>query len=212
LLPFDLAQALDEVVEFEPRNWIEDAPAECATIVDNFKRLTAELSVRLAALPMAAESSILELQQYSPVLPAGSLHTDYIADLCRNVHRHSSVAAELMKSDRGPKSNTLQMRAVLSLKSEFERAGGIAGHSAKDQIGYIGNATSPFGLFVHCFFAGIDPEDAQRRGLNDAIAFACWPGRRPASIKRAEAAARRRKAQIFELMEKAGVTNFSPDD
>ena len=207
-LPSEIARALEEVAQSDPSHWMLGAAVEVDSVLDQVKVLTSELGDRCANLSMDAEWSLIVLQEYHPLLPAKPYEAEFLYKLCDGLRKLSWVASQLMKTDRGPRSDTVRMRAVWALKKEFERYGRVATHSFKDKTEYSGRATSPFGRFVYQFFADVEPDDTHRRGLNDAIAFACWNRASPHrhNTQRAE----RRRSQIIDLLNRAGVTNSLP--
>lgn len=175
-LPSELGTALLELADYDPLIWLPDAPAELVPALSRLRCFLEELGSRCAALPMQAEWALIELEQNGSV----SCRTDVPRSLYTFLDRlrtNASMAAESMKSARGPRSDTLRMRTVLRLKEEFARHGLAATHNPKDTTGYVGIGSSPFDRFVHTFFVAVEPDDTQRRGLNDAVSFACRPGR-----------------------------------
>jgi hypothetical protein len=208
-LPNRIGHALAEIAEIDLRRWLTNTPAAMEPVLARFELLTTELAHRCMRLPQNAEWLLIELQQYCPFRPDEESDSEFLHWLIETVGMLAHVAAELMKSDRGPQSDTVQMRAVQALKEEFEGAGGTATHNAKGKEGYTGEATTPFGRFVHEFFADIETECRLRRGLDEAIAFACWESRREGRRPKAEDAALMRAKRIVGLLIKAGVTNFS---
>lgn len=211
VFPSDVGRALQELPHAQPRSQASDTPAEPEQVFGWFNRLVSELGDRCANLPMDTEWSLIVLQEDAHLLPDFSNDAEYLYRLCDTLGRHAKVAAELMKMDRGPSSDSVQMRAVLALKDEFERIGQKATHNANDSTGYSGKATSPFDHFIHQFFAGVDPDDRQRRGVNDAIAFACWESRPVDRRRKGQGQATRRQGQLAVLLKKFAVTNSSPD-
>lgn len=210
-LPTEIGRALVDVTQIDLRLWVPRTTIEFGRELDRFAKLAGELARCCSNLPLTAEWWLIELQLYAPLLPSWSADGEYLRELCDTLCSFSRVASELMKFHRGPPGDTVQMRAVLGLKDEFERTGSKVSHTAKDKTSYSPEATTRFGLFVHEFFAGIDPGDTQHRGLNDAIAFACWPCRSSARQQRVQSDVERHQSQIIELLKKAGVTNYSPD-
>ena len=147
----------------------------------------------------------------STAAPSRPPESNVLDILMRNLSGKCRVASELMKSVRGPRSDTHKMRAVIALKAEFERAGHKVGHNPKDSAGYTGSGTSPFDRFVRQFFKDVDPADTQRRGVNDAIAFASREGRQAAARAKQPLPDEGNRSRIQQMLIEAGVTNFSPD-
>ena len=174
-LPSELGTALLELADYDPLIWLPNARAELGPALSGLRCLLEELGSRCAALPMQAEWALIEVQQNGSVAcetaSPCSLYT-----LLDTLRTNASMAAESMKSARGPRSDSLRMRAVLRLKEEFARHGLATTHNPKDTAGYVGIGSSPFDLFVQTFFVAIEPTDTQRRGLNDAVSFACRRG------------------------------------
>jgi hypothetical protein len=208
-LPREIGHALDEVAQVDLRRWLPDTPAALEPILARFGLLAAELADRCSNLPQDAEWPLIELQEYVSLMPVDVAEAEYLHRLVDTLGKLAGVAAELMKSERGPRSDTVQMRAVQALKVEFERAGEKATHNSKGEEGYTGEATTPFGKFVHQFFADMDPEDKHRRGLDDAIAFASWESRCRGRRAKGEGAKELHQRRIIELLTEGGVTNFS---
>ena len=125
------------------------------------------------SLPMEVEWLLIVAQEQdpliTPVVPDGRL----VQDLCDGLRRHAFRTADIMKSQRGPRSDMVRLKAVAALKREFEMTGERATHNPKDTAGYSGIGSSPFDLFVNRFFRVVEPRDTQRRGLNDALLFVC---------------------------------------
>ena len=164
-----------------------------------------DLGDRLSQMPMDSEWALIELAQYDDTLPRSS-DSSYLRFLLGDLAARSMVAAEMMKTRRGPRSGTILLRAVMELKIVFEEEGQTATHYVKDDGER--SAVSAFDKFVHAFFDGIDPADRHHRGLNDAIAFVCRPGRwldKEQNVHDGE----RRQQQITAHLRKAGVTIFS---
>jgi hypothetical protein len=162
--------------------------------LSRMRRLLEDLGARCTALPMQAEWALIDLEQNGSVAcdtaSPRSLYT-----LLDRLRTNASVAAESMKSARGPRGDTPRLRAVLRLKEEFARQGLATTHNPKDTTGYVGTGSSPFDRFVQTFFVAIEPDDTQRRGLNDAVSFACRPGR-VASAAASESGDERRGAEV----------------
>lgn len=174
-LPSELGTALLELADYDPLIWLPNAPAELRPALSLLRCLLEELGSRCAALPMQAEWALIGLEQNGSV----ACETDgprSLYTLLDTLRTNASMAAEFMKSARGPRSDTLRMRAVLRLKEEFARHGLATTHNPKDTAGYVGIGSSPFDRFVQTFFVAVEPTDTQRRGLNDAVSFACRRG------------------------------------
>lgn len=175
-LPSKLGTAFLELADYDPLIWLPTASAELRAALSRLRCLLEELGSRCAALPMQAEWALIELEQNSSLDSEAdgprSLYT-----LIDTLRTNASMAAESMKSARGPRSDTVRMRAVLRLKEEFAGHGLPTTHNPNDAADYVGIGSSPFDRFVHTFFVAVEPGDTQRRGLNDAVAFACRPGR-----------------------------------
>lgn len=208
-LPNEIGRTLEELAEIDLRRWLPATRAGIEPILAGFGLLAGELADRCSNLPQDAEWLLIELQQYISLVPNDAAEAEYLHRLAFTLGKLAAVAAELMKSDRGPRSDTVQMQAVKALKVEFERGGEKATHNSKGKEGYSGHATTPFGRFVHQFFANVDSQDKHRRGLDDAIAFACWESRRLGREPKVEQEAELRQSRIIELLTEAGVTNFS---
>jgi len=209
VLPSEIGHALEEISQVDLRRWLPDTPSSLEPILARLELVAAELANRCNNLPQEAEWKLIELQQYASLMPDDVSEAEYLHRLADMFGKLAGVAAELMKSDRGPRSDTIQMRAVQALKTEFEHAGEKATHNSKSAEGYTGEATTPFGRFVHQFFADVEPEDKHHRGLDDAIAFACWDSRRLGRRPKVEEATQQRQSRIIQLLIEAGVTNFS---
>jgi hypothetical protein len=208
-LPNGIGHALVEIAEIDLRRLLPNTPTAMEPVLARFELLATELADRCMRLPQDAEWLLIELQQYCPSSPDEEAGDECLHWLIETVGRLAHVAAELMKSDRGPRSDRVQMRAVQALKAEFEAAGGTATHNAKGKEGYTGEATTPFGRFVHVFFADLETENRLRRGLDEAIAFVCWESRQRGRRPKVEDAALMRAKRIVGLLMEAGVTNFS---
>jgi hypothetical protein len=186
------------------------AEPEVAAILKKQAELMGQLSQRCSNLPMDAEWQVSVLEEFDILLPAPPSGSDFLFIMMRNLSGKCKVASKMMKSVRGPRSDTHRMRAVLALKSEFERAGAKATHNTTDTTGHTGVAASSFDRLVYRFFEDIDPGDSQRRGINDAISYACRQGRQSRRIGKSRINDCGRQ-QIITLLIKAGVTNFLSD-
>ena len=177
VLPSELGSVLSEVADLDLRRWTPGTPPQLEPALERFGRLAGDLANRCSNLPTDAEWSLIASQERAEFPFHHSSDDSFLQDLCAALASLSAQAAQWMKSVRGPRSDTAQMLAVEGLKAEFERTGQKATHCTEDTAAYTGRARSLFGQFVHCFFKDVNPADTQRRGLNDAIAFACWESR-----------------------------------
>lgn len=125
------------------------------------------------SLPMEAEWLLILAQEQDPLITPALPDDRLLQDFCDALRRHAFCTADIMKSQRGPKSDMVRLRAVAALKREFEMIDEKATHNPKDTAGYSGIGSSPFDLFVDRFFRVVEPGDTQRRGLNDALLFVC---------------------------------------
>jgi HPt (histidine-containing phosphotransfer) domain-containing protein len=175
-----------------------------------FKECAGRVGAQLLHLPMDCEWLFYDLQQYARLIEQDWASDEALRLLAERLSSFSAVAAELMKSDRGPRSDHVIMRTVEALKVEFERAGHLATHSCKTGRLYAGVPTSQLGIFVESFFSQIEPNARERRGISDALEHACWPSRRPDSRASNLVAREKRIQRITELLEQRGVPIFPP--
>ena len=207
----DLGVLFWELSEVDLTLWQLGTSDELASKMQKSCLLLSELAERCSNLPMDAEWQIIALNEFDDLLPAAAPESNFLCVAIRNLSGKSQVASELMKSVRGPRSDTHKMRAVIALKTEFDRGGKRLSHNPGDTAGYTGVGTSAFDKFVHQFFKDIDPADTQRRGVNDATAFACRTGRQASRENASAEVVGSERTAILNLLMKAGVTYFSPD-
>ena len=174
-----------------------------------FKECAERVGAQLLHLPMDCEWQFFELQQYARLVDESWEMDQALRLLAERLANFSEVAAELMKGDRGPRSDRVIMRTVQALKIEFERTGKLATHSPKIGRLYAGVPTSQLGIFVRSFFSEVEPSALKRRGVSGALEHACWPSRH--SDRSASLVAREKRSRhITELLQQRGVPIFPP--
>lgn len=152
-----------------------------STSVSAIARAAEDIAAKIRLLPIDAAWPIILIEQYVarpefPETERSNLHRlvislKHMARLCR-------IAETVQKSERGPRSDTPQFLAVKALAGLFEKAKEKqVSHSAHADRMYTGRSRSPFGLFVHDFMQIVDAGLKDRHGLDEAIAFVCWPSR-----------------------------------
>ena len=171
-LPSEIGTSLLELAEYDLSIWLPNTPAQLRPALSRVRSLLQELGSRCAALPMQAEWALIEFEQNGAV-DGATERSRSLYTLLDTLRTNASMAASSMKSARGPRSDTVRMKAVLRLKEEFARCGLAATHNPNDTTGYVGIGSSQFDQFVQAFFTAVEPDDTQRRGLNDAVSFAC---------------------------------------
>lgn len=133
---------------------------------------------RLSSLPDAAKWWLVLMQQYEKLGPSPDpavANVASIAEACADLSGLAGAAAELSKADRGPRSSTAQMRAVIRLKELYETVTGRkASHSQKAGRHYTGALKSDFGRFAESAFHIMEQQPSLRRGLAEAISYAVW--------------------------------------
>lgn len=171
--PGSLGIALDDLMDVNLCDFGSGLTDPDEIALRNFRFVAIELARHCCNLPMDAEWPLITIQEQSPLLALSLRDENLLYDLCNGLSRLASLAAGSLKRRRGPRSDTVRQRAVAALKCEFKRSGERTTHNPKDRCGYSGIASSPFDLFAGRFFGIVEPHDTQRRGLNDALRFAC---------------------------------------
>ena len=167
------------------------------------------LAAKFWGLPTQAEWMLVELQQYAPFAMLGENDdAELAAAFCKRMSDLALIASEVMKTERGPKSDVAQMIAVQRLKDVFEGEGLSVTHNAKVGRHYKGTLESPFGKFVKIVLGGLNSRNDM--GLGDAVSFVCWPSRVHRKAPKVVEQQKARSQLITRLLETRGVAIFSP--
>lgn len=170
------------------------------------------LAENLIHLPMDCTGAFDELQQYALLFETEWPAPVAIEKFAERIAIFASLAAKLMKGDRGPRSSHIQMRTVEALMLEFKNGGRTATHCVTADGEYSATPLSEFGEFVHAFFNAIEPDQCLRQGINEALEYACWPVRHVRKERQVDEAGRKRQRLIEAELAGAGVTIFPFSD
>lgn len=169
------------------------------------------LAAKLRRLPTQAEWMLVELQQYASFATHGENDdSELAAAFCKRMSDLAFIASEVMKTERGPRSDVAQMIAVQRLKEVYEGEGLCVTHNAKIGRHYEGTLESPFGKFVKIVLGGLNSRNDM--GLADAVSFVCWPSRVHRKAPRVVEQQKARSQSITRLLQTRGVAIFSPPE
>ena len=159
--------------------WSEGSCRTCGEL-ESLETMAGVAGKKLLCLPQSTAWSLVTLQRYAELvprlMPESSLEN--LETWLGNLGRLAEIAYKVESKARGPAHDTAQYRAVLHLKTLFEKVSrNQASHTLGFKMEYTGVPQSTFGQFVMAFMKIVEPERRNRAGLAEAIGFACWPSR-----------------------------------